>query len=311
MSARISCSRNICSKRHIYSIHGNDRIKPETLVPFVIGVFFRLYRKMSLILRKALSQSTSRVLFVRRASSKPVQLAAKEKWDIFAGVLVERLPVITKTMNPLEAKFKAVLEQTEFENSLKSNHEVRKEMEKRQTELFKAGKIDLDSEALKQTAQDLEDAYNDEFSKFTPASRVTDADKKNDVKSLERKLEETLILLTEQKLGDKSYYLLPQGRHVSGESLRQTAERILKESVGDSLKVTFYGHAPVGFYKYKYPTTVRQEAVGAKVFFFRGVLNPGSSNVTNSKLKFQWLVQSELEGVFKEPYYRSVSQFLV
>lgn len=204
-----------------------------------------------------------------------------------------------------------MLDQIEFENSLKSNHELRKEMEKRQAELLKAGKIDLDSEALKQTAQDLEDAYNDELSKFKPSSRLTEADKKNDVKSLNRKLEETLVLLMEQKLGEKNYYLLPQGKHVAGESLRQTAERVLKENAGDALQVTFYGNAPVGFYKFKYPNASRQEAVGAKVFFFRCALKPESTNLTDTKAKFQWLDQAELQKTLKEPYYHSVSQFLL
>lgn len=204
-----------------------------------------------------------------------------------------------------------MLDQIEFENSLKSSHELRKELEKRQAELLKAGKIDLDSEALKQTAQDLEDAYNDEFGKFKPAPRTTEADEKNDVKSLNRKLEETLVLLTEQKLGEKSYYLLPQGKHTAGESLRQTAERALKENVGDALKVTFYGNAPVGFYKYKYPNASRHESVGAKVFFFRCALKPDSANLTDKKAKFQWLDQSELQKSLKEPYYHSVSQFLL
>ncbi|XP_053685206.1 39S ribosomal protein L46, mitochondrial [Sabethes cyaneus] len=264
------------------------------------------------ILRNSVIKS-NQVLFLRQLSSKSpaTASAAKEKWDILAGVLVERLPVITKTMTPLEAKFKATLAQIEFENSLKSDHEMRKEMEKRQTELLKAGKIDLDSEALKQTAQDLEDLYNEEFNKFKPASRVTEADKKNDVRSLQRKLEHTLILLTEQKLGDKNYYLLPQGLHTPGESLRQTAERVLRECVGDSPKVIFYGNAPVGFYKYKYPPTAGKNTLGAKVFFFRCVVKPESSNVSSDKTKFQWLDQSELEKVLIGPYYQSVSQFLL
>ncbi|XP_055534190.1 39S ribosomal protein L46, mitochondrial [Wyeomyia smithii] len=264
------------------------------------------------ILRNSVNK-TFQIAYGRQLASKSTPSAAhkKEKWDIFAGVLVERLPIVTKTMTPLEAKFKTMLDQIEFENSLKSNHEMRKEMEKHQTKLLKAGKIDLDSEALKQTAQDLEDIYNEEFNKFKPALRVTEADKKNDLRSLHRKLEQTLILLTEQKLGDKSYFLLPQGLHAPGESLRQTAERVLRDSVGDSPKVVFYGNAPVGFYKYKYPSAAGRDTLGAKVFFFRCVLKPKSSNVSQDKIKYQWLDQSELENVLKEPYYRSVSQFLL
>lgn len=267
---------------------------------------------MSMLITKSFlhtGRSIVRQVSSKAATANPV---TKEKWDLYAGVLVERLPVITKTMAPIEAKFKAMLDQIEFENSLKSSHELRKETEKRQAELLKAGKIDLDSEALKQTAQDLEDAYNDEFSKFKPAPRITEADRKNDVKSLNRKLEETLILLTEQKLGGESYYLLPQGKHTAGESLRQTAERALKENAGDALNVTFYGNSPVGFYKYKYPSASRQEAVGAKVFFFRCALKSNSANlIDEKKAKFQWLDQTELQKILKEPYYHSVSQFLL
>ncbi|XP_062544208.1 large ribosomal subunit protein mL46 [Armigeres subalbatus] len=267
---------------------------------------------MSLRVTKSIL-NTGRAFLVRHASIKATtaSVPVKEKWDLYAGVLVERPPVITKTMDPIEANFRSMLTQIEFENSLKSSHEIRKEVEKRQAELLKAGKIDLDSEALKQTAQDLEDAYNDEFGKFSPAPRVTEADKKNDQKSLNRKLEETLVLLTEQKLGDKVHLLLPQGKHSAGESLRQTAERALKENAGDGLKVTFYGNAPVGFYKYKYPSATRQEAVGAKVFFFRCALNPGSQHQVDQKVNFKWLVQSELEQTLQEPYYNSVSQFLL
>ncbi|KFB53309.1 hypothetical protein ZHAS_00021616 [Anopheles sinensis] len=204
-----------------------------------------------------------------------------------------------------------MLDQIELEKSLKSNHELRKETEKRQLELLKAGKIDLDSEALKQTAQDLEDAYNDELAKFNPAPRTTEADKKNNIRSLDRKLEETLVLLVEQKLGNKSHFLLPQGRHKAGESMRQTAERTLKEQCGDALQVTFYGNAPVGFYKYKYPASSRTETVGAKVFFFRSVLKQGSGNIADSKLKYQWMSQKELQQQLQQAYYQSVAQFLL
>uniref|UniRef100_A0A182PHS3 Large ribosomal subunit protein mL46 n=1 Tax=Anopheles epiroticus TaxID=199890 RepID=A0A182PHS3_9DIPT len=257
----------------------------------------------------------SRMLPARTATTQASAAAPQpdQKWDLYAGVLVERLPIVTKTLEPIEVKFKEMLDQIELEKSLKSNHELRKETEKQQLELLKAGKIDLDSEALKQTAQDLEDAYNEEFARFKPAPRVTEADKQNDIRSLDRKLEETLVLLVEQKLGSKSHYLLPQGLNKKGESMRQTAERSLKECCGDKLQVTFYGNAPVGFYKYKYPPSVRSEvgAVGAKVFFFRSVLKDVSKNVGNDKVKYQWLCQDELQKQLQQSYYQSVSQFLL
>uniref|UniRef100_A0A182WID6 Large ribosomal subunit protein mL46 n=1 Tax=Anopheles minimus TaxID=112268 RepID=A0A182WID6_9DIPT len=257
--------------------------------------------------------NATRLISARTVATQatPAATQAEQKWDLYAGVLVERLPIVTKTLEPLEAKFKQMLDQIELEKSLKSNHELRKETEKQQLELLKAGKIDLDSEALKQTAQDLEDAYNEEYARFKAAPRVTEADQKNDIQSLDRKLEETLVLLVEQKLGTKSHYLLPQGLHRKGESMRQTAERTLKEHCGDHLQVTFYGNAPVGFYKYKYPVDARTGATGAKVFFFRSVLKESSANIANNNIKHQWLSQEEMKNQLHQSYYQSVSQFLL
>lgn len=85
--------------------------------------------------------------------------------------------------------------------------------------------------------------------------------------SLYRKLDKHLILLVNQKIGDKFYYVLPQGLRQEGETLRQTAERIMKEHCGCELNAQIYSNAPSGFYKYKYPKKIRDErgSLGAKV----------------------------------------------
>lgn len=46
----------------------------------------------------------------------------------------------------------------------------------------------------------------------------------------------------------------------------QTAQRILKNTCPE-VKAQFYGYAPAGFYKYKYPKNVQEKngSVGAKV----------------------------------------------
>ena len=47
----------------------------------------------------------------------------------------------------------------------------------------------------------------------------------------------------------------------------QAAEEALRELCGDKLDAAYMGNAPCGFYKYKFPKTVAEEAgvVGAKV----------------------------------------------
>ena len=138
--------------------------------------------------------------------------------------------------------FKKTLGQIEFENSLKGDHELRKEKDKIQQDLIKAGKmeIELDSALALQSAHDFEDVNQDELSKF----KFTLRDTENDVKSLNRKLDDTLMLMLEQNVNEKKVMMLPQALRNEGETLRQTAERIVHEKIGSELMVQFYGNAP-------------------------------------------------------------------
>ncbi|CAG2068730.1 unnamed protein product, partial [Timema podura] len=122
--------------------------------------------------------------------------------------------------------------------SLKSDHEVRHEIEVKQEELLKKGDtLERDIEQAKQTAQDFEDLCQDELSKFTFSPRVYDTGKENDHHSILRKLDANLVLLVHQKLGKDFVWVLPQGLRSEGETLHQTAERVLKEHCGDQLNV--------------------------------------------------------------------------
>ncbi|XP_046417824.1 39S ribosomal protein L46, mitochondrial isoform X1 [Neodiprion fabricii] len=234
---------------------------------------------------------------------------AKEKWDLVSAVCVERHPVISKPLKDIEAKFQHYLDQLEFENSMKSDHELRHKKDKEIQEQIKAGTGEIDMDAIKQTAQDFEDASLDELNKFQFASRTTEADKKNDLTSLDRKLDKNLVLLVEQQVGEKIFWIPPQGVRKDGETLRQTAERVLKETCGETLNVKFYGNAPCGFYKYKYPQTLRETGViGAKIFYYQAKYLKGS---LASQAKYQWLDREELENTLPVPLKKSVTQFLI
>lgn len=239
--------------------------------------------------------------------------AAPEKWDLYAGVLVERLPVVSKSLNPLEKQFQDMLWRVEYENSLKSDHELKHEREIVQAELIKKGKVQVDLEdgGAKQTAQDLKDAYVEELKKFQLGSRTTPDDQANKTTSTDRCLEDTLYLLVQQKLGQQQHLLLPQGKRQEGESMRQTAERVLREQCGQELQVLFYGNAPVGFHKYKYPANQRTESIGAKVFFYRASLRSGQVS-EKQQAKFEWLPKEALNGkLTNAAYAESVTKFLL
>lgn len=238
------------------------------------------------------------------------------QWDLVGAVCVERKPIITQELVPIEKKYLEFLRQVEMEKSHLSDHEVRHKKDLINAEKLKSGKtVDLD--AMSKTAQDFEDACMEQFNKFTPAPRVTEADLNNDQKSLERKLDQTLLLVVKQKLGNDHRWILPQGVRVEGETLRQTAERVLKEACGNKLKVQFMGNAPVGYYKYKYPKVVRGNGIcGAKVFFFKAQVLKGDicreTVLNNENVEdFLWLTRSELSGMLQPVYLKALDSFLI
>ena len=159
------------------------------------------------------------------------------------------------------------------------------------------------------TALDMEDAWKKSRESFKEASRMTDADSKADLKSVDRKLDTYLRLVTQMKLGQvlpptptfapavhplllhqDLFWDLPWTIRKDGESMRLAAERALTESCGEHLQlnvttflvhlINFYsqaqilGNAPGSFYKYKYPKHYSEKsgAKGAKVFIFKGYL---------------------------------------
>ncbi|PNF31154.1 39S ribosomal protein L46, mitochondrial [Cryptotermes secundus] len=242
---------------------------------------------------------------------------SRTKWDLMSAVCLERKPVLSGELNEIERKFSRMLADIELENSHKSDHEVRYETETLQAELLKSKSLDLDIEqTLQQTAQDFEDAAVDEYNKFVFESRITEADKANDLQNLERKLDRHLLLLVQQKQWDQKIWALPQGLQKDGETMLQTAERVLREKCGDDLTVQFYGNAPCGVYKYKYPKMFvsREEEgpVGAKVFFFKAQYIAGYVDHNKLKLQeFKWLGREELMSSLSQEYYRNISQFLI
>ncbi|XP_034827379.1 large ribosomal subunit protein mL46 [Maniola hyperantus] len=233
---------------------------------------------------------------------------AKSSWDIVAGVCIERLPVVTPPLNEIQKKFKDLLWTIEIEKSLKSDHELRHESDKVQAELLKNEAVDVDLDTVsKITAQDFEDASTDELNQFKFADTITEADKKGIKSTPERCLQRHLVLVTNQKLGNDVKTILPQGLWREGETLRQTAERVLSERCGPGLKVKFLSNAPCGFYKYKYPAEINGKS-GAKVFFYYANYNDGE---VDKKSKPNWLTRNELTEILPEKYNKTVQGFLI
>ncbi|XP_048418778.1 39S ribosomal protein L46, mitochondrial isoform X2 [Stegostoma tigrinum] len=226
-------------------------------------------------------------------------------WRCCGAVCLQRAAVLSREMNPMERAFAQTLEQIELEKSLYSDHELRVFEDEEKLRWRQADDYNSDEEEnVGQdivTAQDLEDMWEQKFRQFRPAERIQEADKKSDRSTLNRRLDEKLILLVKEKVGDEDIWLLPQGEWNPGETMRQTAERALS---------TLSGNAPAGFYKYKYPKALRNSSiVGAKVFFFKALLMNGDLK-TRKKGDYVWVTKSELKDYLKPKYLQQVNRFI-
>ncbi|XP_042217580.1 39S ribosomal protein L46, mitochondrial-like [Homarus americanus] len=268
-----------------------------------MGYFTRYFRQTLTFLRTRSQSSLSTV-------------GATGRWQIVGAACITRQPVVCPPLTPIEQQYSEMLATVEKNLSLKSDHELRHEQDLIRTQFLKSGDAeDIDLEdAAKQTAVEFADACEEELRTFKASLPEPGTDDTNDLSSLSRSLERSLVLVVKQKLGTNHEWVLPQTPWVPGETLRQTCERVVRESCGDDLQVKFLGNAPCGFYKYKYPKNVHQEEfIGAKVFFFKGQVRDTSGSVQLGEdiAEHQWLTQDELDDKFKQSYAKSVSQFLV
>ena len=247
--------------------------------------------------------------FTNTAIQKNIQ---KENWDVLSAVSLERNPIITRDLTELEIKLTKLLHQIEYENSHKSNFEIRVENDEKRAEKVKKGDINISEMDgfPQQTGQDFLDSSLEELRSFKLADRYRNNLESNK-KSLDRALDRYLLLLVNEKIGQKNLWVLPQGKNQPGETLRQTAERVLLEKCGDNIRTRFMGNAPSGFYKYRYPKSVRNDSVGAKIFFFKAQFISGQVELLNKSCSdYTWATRQELEKLPYE-YLKSVNMFLI
>ncbi|XP_039714253.1 large ribosomal subunit protein mL46 [Pteropus medius] len=250
--------------------------------------------------------------------SRSLTLAAKPSnsrspWRLLGAVCLQRPPLVSKPLTPLQKEMAALLQQIEIERSLYSDHELRaldeaQRLAKRKADLY-------DEEEDEQNillVQDLEDMWEQKFLQFKPGARITEADEKNDRTSLHRKLDRNLVLLVKEKLGDEDVWMLPQAEWQPGETLQGTAKRTLAALSENNMEAKFLGNAPCGHYKFKFPQAIRTESsVGAKVFFFKALLLTGDFSQAGKKGHHVWVSKEELCDYLKPKYLAQVKRFLL
>ncbi|KAF2819336.1 hypothetical protein CC86DRAFT_362795 [Ophiobolus disseminans] len=149
------------------------------------------------------------------------------------------------------------------------------------------------------------------FDKPTP--RRTEADEKNDTKSLNRALQRTLYLLVKNKDG---LWQFPEDR-LNEENLHGAASRILSQSGGPNMNTWLVGHIPIGQHQHNHTDTTKLPSGltehGVKTFFLKARIMAGQVNLKESKLGFQdfkWLAKDELKKEVDGSYWTSVKNML-
>lgn len=81
---------------------------------------------------------------------------------------------------------------------------------------------------------------------------------------------------------------------------------------GNCVQAKFLGNAPCGLYKYKFPRALRTEgSVGAKIFFFKALLQSGDLLQAERREDYVWVSKGELGDYLKPDYLTQVNRFLM
>lgn len=155
------------------------------------------------------------------------------------------------------------------------------------------------------SAQDFVDASKRELEQTPIGSTISLADKNNDMKSSDRLLDRRLLLLVQQKVGSTFTWLLPTAKfdpEKDGKCIVRSAERVVKEVLGDSLQYKLMGNAPSAVYTYKYRNEKEQkeplDRENVLLFIFKAHLVSGQvsmSDLDESLVKdFAWLPRDQL-----------------
>merc|ERR1739844_79509 len=249
---------------------------------------------------KKIFRATLQLVPKSRNSTSAKTSEESKPWRITAAVSVERMPSVSPPLSPIAEKMQKMLDSIEFEQSKKSDHEMRHEEDQMYAEMKKRGEPIPAERANIITAFDDEDRWKKDADKFKPASKTTSADETNDKTSLDRALDHSLFLV----LKNQDSCTLPMSHNEKGESLRKSAERAL---ASHEINAQVIGNAPFTHFKNKYSKKYQEFSgkCGEQIFIYKAFVQDSQNNQT--KDGHFWLRKCELEDLdtnnapFKRP----------
>ena len=170
-------------------------------------------------------------------------------WRTVTSCILHRYPIIGKSLEPWELEYQNMQDKISSQR-LQILEESMKGLEGSEY----VPEPDMTTEELLNTLP------------FEPGKITTEADNNNDIKSMNRKLSDSLFFIVKRNRNDHSWQF-PQGKLKDDENLRSSSERIIDRAVGD-IRRWFIGNAPIGHICYPYPNELQQKRneYGAKIF---------------------------------------------
>ncbi|KAG0370669.1 39S mitochondrial ribosomal protein L46-domain-containing protein [Gamsiella multidivaricata] len=252
---------------------------------------------------------------------------------IVAGAVVSRQPLILRDLSPFEKEYFTYQKSLERDNAapfgaefyFKKGSVAERRWKQQEAERAASSSSSASSTASKSSAsKGSEAAAAEELTeedrvaametKIEFNARVTEADRNNDIKSLERALQRTLYLIV-KKPRDQHAWQFPQGGVRVCENLQEAAGRELQEECGGNMDLWFVGRVPIGHYMYSPPVGSMPESSanvkGIKVFFMKAHIFAGQVQVDNKEIvDFAWVTKQEMKDYVSSEYYEAVKDML-
>lgn len=245
--------------------------------------------------------------------------------DVLSGLILSRTPVITPTLSPFEEAYYRYQDELErrlmwtfpqhyyFKKGSLSERKFVKAQRgpvvKQPGVFYPRGEPDVKFNRERRFKQEVvvpregegEDG-NVEESSFTkpiePNPRQTEADEKNDVRSLIRKLDRTLYLVTKDtKTGA---WRFPTFSLNQNEYLHDAAERGIRELGGVNINTWTVSNTPCAVFK----------EPSHKEFFIKSHILDGQFVPQDKSTDFAWLAKEELESYVDKSYFQSLDPVL-
>lgn len=233
--------------------------------------------------------------------------------QVSASVIVERLPVVA----PDFPEWKATYLQQKMEKELEleaaqerlADQYVAEQVELRQPARKKKNKAKgkgagagAAEPASQQQQEDDDEAFQESTTKSFP--KITLEDHADNRKSLYRKLDSRLYLIVKKDREAHSWqFPLVSHAEVDGDHLRATAERGVRQQLGEDIDTYFVGNGPLTWFAYD---TEQSEAASSpkKVFFYKAQYLFGNVQLGDGLVDHAWVTRAEL-GEYLSPEYHS------